>query len=676
MSIDQTSVSLPPDLRLISTTKHSAGVPSISKTRDRLYTKSWDATYQKISAVVLELQRDLLDDLVTFVRTTVHHPPSLIGKPIPTALLVGSSRILNEAVGIKIGELTVTSESSQCIPESIPVQLASRACLTFGSTIKTIVASLESSLKRLSAIAALEIQTRALRTQPCLSRDDVDCIRSLYAAICALTGSKPKIVFIVEDFEAFNSAVFEELVLVLSGLLGTIPVMMVLSLTTSVDALHSLLHRTLIVRLQVTPFAVHMGDQGINLLIQNLIFNPEMEFDLSPGVIRSLFLAHEQLNNSIDNVISKLQFIHLSYFHTNPLVAFFDAAQSRILEAEEYSDLIDGDLSFIGRQLSLTSSWQTKLQNIQHDLSLGKSTSLTMSETDPSSVIDPSPESMLSALVTSYRERSSRILASARAFELLRTLAAHWPEKERTTEWLLYHLYQAQLRDYSAELCRLLRHSNDDSVSKLIPSLLAHLEGSNEETEPYLSLLNLLSSLADVVNHGIRGEARAHLVNTHEPHMGITSLVEADRSFSRLLGEISESLSSFFKSSFGSTARVIMREAWTFDDERLLKEVFHPSYGESLIKDLENHPDLEIGRLYELYKESGGRRINLADWIGAFGDGPTNPSGKSKGKGKGKGVQKRRKTEARFLRGVGGLGFMGFVGIEKRKAEHVARMVW
>lgn len=56
----------------------------------------------------------------------------------------------------------------------------------------------------------------------------------------------------------------------LSGLMTTVPVIMVLSLTTSADALHSLLHRKLVIRLQVTPFAVHMGDRGINLLIQNV----------------------------------------------------------------------------------------------------------------------------------------------------------------------------------------------------------------------------------------------------------------------------------------------------------------------------------------------------------------------------------------------------------------------
>lgn len=162
--------------------------------------------------------------------------------------------------------------------------------------------------------------------------------------------------------------------------------------------------------------------------------------------------AHEQLNNSIDNVISKLQFIHLAHFYTNPVVGLLHSARSQTLQNQNCAGLIDRDLDFVARQLGLTSSWQARLQKIQHDVSLGKAPS---KETLQNVTTDP--QAMLSALVTSYAERSLQIQALTSAFALLQTLAGHWPEKERTTEWLLYHLDHPQFMAYSLELCRLFR---------------------------------------------------------------------------------------------------------------------------------------------------------------------------------------------------------------------------
>lgn len=86
--------------------------------------------------------------------------------------------------------------------------------------------------------------------------------------------------------------------------------------------------------------------------------------------------------------------------------------------------------------------------------------------------------------------------------------------------------------------------------------------------------------------------------------------------------------------------------------------------------DLAEHPEKDLGRAFELYRDSGGRRINLADWAGAFGQGPG-----AKARSRAPQTHTRR-AEARFLRAVGDLGVIGFVAPEKRRAEHVARTVW
>jgi hypothetical protein len=52
--------------------------------------------------------------------------------------------------------------------------------------------------------------------------------------------------------------------------MANIPLMLVLSLNTSAEAIHSLLPRTVIFRLKMTPFAVDMGGGAVTSLIQKV----------------------------------------------------------------------------------------------------------------------------------------------------------------------------------------------------------------------------------------------------------------------------------------------------------------------------------------------------------------------------------------------------------------------
>ena len=73
-----------------------------------------------------------------------------------------------------------------------------------------------------------------------------------------------------------------------SNLIANIPIMLVLSLNTSAEAIHSLLPRTSVFRLKMTPFAVDMGGGAVTSLIQQVgnsaltRENMEIKCDLTP----------------------------------------------------------------------------------------------------------------------------------------------------------------------------------------------------------------------------------------------------------------------------------------------------------------------------------------------------------------------------------------------------------
>lgn len=117
-------------------------------------------------------------------------------------------------------------------------------------------------------------------------------------------------------------------------------------------------------------------------------------------------------------------------------------------------------------------------------------------------------------------------------------------------------------------------------------------------------------------------------------------------------------------------------------------------------------PSLDVAVAYRLYKETG-KTINLGDWWTAFdaaawdeeqtGEEGAGEEGAPNGKGKGK---KRRRggseegpedgeseegddeedaqvrKQARFLRAIGDLGYVGFIQPTSRKPEHVLKSVF
>lgn len=71
--------------------------------------------------------------------------------------------------------------------------------------------------------------------------------------------------------------------------------------------------------------------------------------------------------------------------------------------------------------------------------------------------------------------------------------------------------------------------------------------------------------------------------------------------------------------------------------------------------------------LYKLYLECG-RMINLYDWFVAFGCVIEREKGNQK--------VDENEVQARFIRSVAELQFLGFIKATQRKTDHVVRLTW
>jgi len=535
-----------------------------------------------------------------------------------------------------------------------------------------------------------------------LARDDVQNIRILYQAHCdyscktnkthpsaakATSANRPKLIFMIDEFESFDPGLLEDLISIFSNLIANIPIMLVLSLNTSAEAIHSLLPRTSVFRLKMTPFAVDMGGGAVTSLIQQIAFDPDSVFDLSSGVVRFLMDSYERLNKSIDNLIAKLQFIHLAHFHTNPLCGFFDKVS--MVEKEKEQDDIEqpSNFEYLAHHLRLTNSWkrarrgQTLLVNDQE---------------------------LIHILWKSYRRRKQTRESCLMALETLGRIGQLWPEKERTPEWILYNVHRPQLVDYSIEMCKLIKHSNDEMLMTVLNSL-------SDMTAEFDWLESSLIRLSELMNDTEvrRAGARTHLVNTHEPMLAGVVLLPADREFTNLISDITDALIQYFRNNLGADSLLELHEAWTFDDKILLNEVFHPRYVHQIKSGLESgssaaewtveeegrrremeaeEEDMRrLRRMYGLYMETDGKTINLDDWFGAFCQQTTSAAVVKDAKSAGGGAQKKRKKLASnldvheeeedegqmqrvvFVRALADLAFLGLVSHAGRKKEHVSK---
>ncbi|POW21087.1 hypothetical protein PSHT_02836, partial [Puccinia striiformis] len=653
--------------------------PSLDSLEYKLYQKAWAQTNQKIVKIVDDLQRGLLDDLVTFITTTKFEFRASIRQPIPTAVLLGTSKILNASLATRISGL----EHPLGGPECLPIQLNSRSCLTLSATIKSIVNSLESRLEHL--VDNDSRYSKIPGANDPLARDDVQNIRILYDAhhnFCCRTNAPtsssdpksvigPKLIFIIDEFESFDSGVLEDLISIFSNLMIKIPIMLVLSLNTSAEAIHSLLPRTVIFRLKMTPFAVDMGGGAITSLIQKIAFDPDSVFDLSSGVVRSLMDGYERLNKSIDNLIAKLQFIHLAHFHTNPLCGFLNnfCTEDEDEGEQEREDIEQPpNFEYLAYHLRLTASWKRARR--------GKT--LLVNDQD-----------LLQTLHKSYRRRKQARGSCLMALTTIERIGRLWPEKERTPEWILYNVYRPELVDYSIEMCKLIKHSNDEMLVNVLHSL-SDMASEFDWLEPSLIRISELMSDKEIRKTG----ARTHLVNTHEPLLAGVTLLSADREFTNIISNITDALIAFFRKNLGPDGLLELHEAWTFDDKILLHEIYPSNQIRIGIKETE----------FQLNSIAGekGKGIKLRTWRRGRKDGSTekdrlvrsllstnNPSADTPATTdlphpKQTGPNKKRKKESSqknqefefekvFLRSIGDLGFLGFISHCGRKKEHVSK---
>ncbi|XP_043118160.1 origin recognition complex subunit 3 [Puntigrus tetrazona] len=146
------------------------------------------------------------------------------------------------------------------------------------------------------------------------------------------------VVVIFKDFEALNSQVLQDFILICSRYTQELPFVFIFGIATSPSAIQHRLPHSVSSLLCIEVFHSLSCTQHLASVFDKLVLNSQFPFKLSSRVIQVLvgiFLYHDF---SVQNFVKGLQFSMLEHFNSQPLSALCCQKQEALLSAKTLSE--------------------------------------------------------------------------------------------------------------------------------------------------------------------------------------------------------------------------------------------------------------------------------------------------------------------------------------------------
>ncbi|GAA5845942.1 hypothetical protein JCM5353_008175 [Sporobolomyces roseus] len=709
--------------------------PVAAPERLKSYEEAWTICHSRIQSTLSSLHDASLDQIVDFVKTepSTTDPLALYtalsgNVPLKTGLILGaspgSSSLIFSSLIRQLVQPTTANDTRKRKP-TIVSRLTSRECSNIKNALRSLIAGfvgsdadleLDDDEEEDEAVFAQQ-RSSALKSTLMVPED----LHNLVAWYEHRFGKKgkdqaPTLVILLEDLEAIDGKVLNQLISTLSHFTTTLPLVLLLGIATTSSALYNLIPQHTTNRLDISTFFVDPGIGAFNALVRGIFVDFQPPISLGPKAYSDLYRSFEDLHHSIDSTITYIQYLYMNHFLASPLAL----------------------------------------------LALPESPSFSLNDTDLSDLLKTVP-----SLSTSPATRDTLIQARKKleesakdrpeAFEALMIILEFW-EKKRTVENCLNLLLGTILnedgereRDNDAgngmkklidEVCGLVLQASSTKLPAFLRSLTSRLSAySTSQHSSSTSLLDFLQSHLATLTQILakpRPSGRSNLINVHLAGSAVnlpgfgdlgrsSGVTEVDKEFSKVAKEVSEGLRERLKLALRPCSEIEGHEIFYSDDTSASKRL-NPAPLPTILKALtrldpldsnSSFPanedgdetalfPLDIAIAYRIYRDlnSQGRLINLGDWWSGFelsaGDEPEITEAATQGKKtNGNGQKKRgkkrardededdessdededgdgplRRKQARFLRSVADLAHLGFVHPTTRKPEHLLKSVY
>uniref|UniRef100_A0A673GZM6 Origin recognition complex subunit 3 n=1 Tax=Sinocyclocheilus rhinocerous TaxID=307959 RepID=A0A673GZM6_9TELE len=491
------------------------------------------------------------------------------------------------------------------------------------------------------------------------------------------------VVVIFKDFEAFNSQVLQDFILICSRYTQELPFIFIFGIATSPSAIQHRLPHSVSSLLCIEVFHSLSCTQHLASVFDKLILKSQFPFKLSSRVIQVLvgiFLYHDF---SVQNFVKGLQFSMLEHFNSQPLSVLCCQKQEALLSAKTLS--------------------KQNVERIRHLPSF-----MRYVETQ-----EPQEQVQLLTNDEHVKEVCQKLLKNLHKYhknyypilQCLHSLTSSLPKfplgkhiRELHVSCIEKNLWETEEYDSALQLLRIL--AKDELVAALRKCAEILKSASTKRMQ------NVLQQLEDFIGRleALEGSSGNGIISGKMEYQR-TDLFQLQKTllekesrrtkrmnpFEVLRSQVMEFIDSLVREYLTPAELQPLNEVCYYSSSGVLRQrlnvtprtsiqaaLSHPFYylqNESLKTDTGTissaAPDLCI--VFKLHLECG-RLINLYDWLEAYVtvmSAAEDQDTDSEECGKFDSLK-----HARFIQAVSEMEFLGFVKSTKQKTDHVARLTW
>uniref|UniRef100_A0A8C1WXE9 Origin recognition complex subunit 3 n=1 Tax=Cyprinus carpio TaxID=7962 RepID=A0A8C1WXE9_CYPCA len=623
--------------------------------------KLWETVQMNTEVIQDQLNKKVLDSLAEFIKKPGLACSSDVwrqrGSEIPTAALM---------LGVNVPDHAMTFRSlCNLLQDSVTpfvVSVHAKECAAVKLLIQKVLEQLMG--RGVSVDEEQEDDTALLQKTQCT----ISALCQWYKTKCTQVSPKRKenlakndlpVVVIFKDFEAFNSQVLQDFILICSRYTQELPFVFIFGIATSPSAIQHRLPHSVSSLLCIEVFHSLSCTQHLASVFDKLILNSQFPFKLSSRVIQVLvgiFLYHDF---SVQNFVKGLQFSMLEHFNSQPLSVLCCQKHEALLSAKILS--------------------KQNVERIRH------------------------LPSFMRYVETQEPQEQVRLLTNDEHVKVTSFYSTIVHIRELHVSCIEKNLWETEEYDSALQLLRIL--AKDELVAAL-RSCAEILKSANtkrmqnvlQQLEDFLGRLEALQGVSseDSSGNGVVS-AKMEYQRTDLFQLQKTLLEKESRRTKRmnpfevLRSQVIDFIDSLVREYLTPAEFQPLNEVCYYSSSGVLRQrlnvtprtsiqaaLTHPFYylkNESLKTNTGTissaAPDLCI--VYKLHLECG-RLINLYDWLEAYvtvmsaaEDQDTN----SEECGKFDSLK-----HARFIQAVSEMEFLGFVKSTKQKTDHVARLTW
>ncbi|KAH8551885.1 origin recognition complex subunit 3 N-terminus-domain-containing protein [Umbelopsis sp. PMI_123] len=523
--------------------------------------------------------------------------------------------------------------------------------------------------------------------------------------------SLPNLVVMIQDFESFDPSILEDLFEICSEYRSRLPIVLLIGIATSSNALHQSLSKSALSLLRTEKFWLQQSDVWFNRVIDELFIKPTHNIKLGPRPYKFLLDHFYLFDFSIGSVMASLQFTLMHHYYANPLSILSPVNDKLVNKKMLVKMQDDGHLTADhATHIRMLRSFRTHIDNI--------------CEKDPNEalrLLDDDSYLMTEALPRFLYDMNQYHSLAYAVFEIMTTVQACFPTfagLRRSKRMLYLELLENQDGLANSDIVRwlisLVRKMDLEGLTGLLKALSELLLDRNDFDSPLWSetvsveldykknVVSWMERLGmEEVDEDKQEESSDDEVKTKEEKLPDLDLGRQTKTAKRVkmyiikkkggelvkvANEIADWLQLIFSKYLGSFVAWPLHELVYYSSIKLHEKSFTPQPRASIqtalgqtqhyincsccsSKDVGSIQPTEqdTSILYKLYLECG-RMINLYDWFVAFGCVIEREKGNKK--------VDENEVQARFIRSVAELQFLGFIKATQRKTDHVVRLTW